>query len=51
MLAEKSSGVVSDITEDIIREFTLPIGLVDSEVCAISAVCSELKRVIRKELR
>jgi len=48
---KKSSGVASDISEDIIREIALPIGLVDIKVCAISAVWSGLKLVIRKELR
>ncbi|QBB69313.1 DUF3052 domain-containing protein [Pseudolysobacter antarcticus] len=48
---KKSSGVASDISEDIIREVALPIGLVDIKVCAISAIWSGLKLVIRKELR
>lgn len=41
----------TDITEDVIRELALPLGLVDVKVCAVDAVWSGLKLVIRKELR
>lgn len=48
---KKSSGVVSEITEDTIRDIALPMGLVDIKVCAINEIWSGLKLVIRKELR
>ncbi len=48
---KKSSGVKSGVTEDTIREVALPMGLVDIKVCAVDAVWSGLKLVIRKELR
>ncbi len=48
---KKSSKVLTDITEDTIRELALPIGLVDTKVCAVSDVWSGLKLVIRRELR
>ena len=48
---KKSSKVETDITEDTIREVCLPMGLVDTKVCAIDDVWSGLKLVIRKELR
>ncbi|MFC0589345.1 DUF3052 family protein [Novosphingobium aquiterrae] len=48
---KQASGVASDITEDTIREFALPLGLVDTKVCAVDDVWSGLKLVIRKELR
>lgn len=48
---KKSSGVASTVTEDTIRELALPLGLVDIKVCAVSAVWSGLKLVLRKELR
>jgi hypothetical protein len=48
---KKSSGVESDITEDVVRELSLPLGLVDIKVCAVDAVWSGLKLMIRKELR
>lgn len=46
-----AAGVPIDITEDTIREICLPIGLVDTKVCAIDETWSGLKLVIRKELR
>ncbi len=48
---KKASGVSTDITEDTIRDVCLPMGLVDTKVCAIDEVWSGLKLVIRKELR
>lgn len=48
---KKAAKVPTDITEDVIREVILPTGLVDVKVCAVDAVWSGLKMVIRKELR
>jgi hypothetical protein len=48
---KKASKVDSDITEDTIRGVALPMGFVDIKVCAVDAVWSGLKLVIRKELR
>lgn len=48
---KKASRVPTDITEDVIRDIALPLGLVDIKVCAVSEVWSGLKLVIRKELR
>jgi hypothetical protein len=48
---KKASKVVTDITEDVIREVVLPVGLVDVKVAAVSDIWSGLKLVIRKELR
>ena len=48
---KRASGVATDITEDVIREVCLPLGLVDVKVCAVDATWSGLKLVIRKELR
>lgn len=48
---KKSSKVPSEVTEDVVREIALPMGLVDVKVCAVDAVWSGLKLVIRKELR
>jgi len=44
---KKSSGIASDLTEDVIRNFGLENGLVDVKVCAITDVWSGLKFVIR----
>jgi hypothetical protein len=48
---KKAARLPTDITEDVIRTVALPLGLVDVKVCAVSAVWSGLKLVIRKELR
>jgi hypothetical protein len=48
---KKSSGVPTDITEDVIRDVALPTGLVDIKVCAVDEVWSGLKLMIRRELR
>ncbi len=48
---KKASKVATDITEDTIRALCLPMGFVDIKVCAVDAVWSGLKLVIRKELR
>lgn len=47
----EASRVETDITEGTIRELGLPMGLVDTKVCAVDEVWSGLKLVIRKELR
>ena len=44
---KKSSGVPTDITENIIREIGLAAGLVDVKVCAVTEVWSGLKFVRR----
>jgi hypothetical protein len=44
---KKSSGVVSDLTEDKVRRIGLAAGLVDIKVCAVSDIWSGLKFVIR----
>ncbi|WP_420628250.1 DUF3052 domain-containing protein [Candidatus Leptofilum sp.] len=48
---KKSSKVPTDVTEDVIREVILPLGLVDVKVCAVDEVWSGLKLVIRRENR
>lgn len=48
---KKTSGVTSDLTDNLIREMILPTGLVDIKVCAVDATWSGLKFMIRKELR
>jgi len=48
---KKSSGVASDVTEDVVREVALPMGLVDVKVCAVDEVWSGLKLVYRLKNR
>jgi hypothetical protein len=48
---KKSSGVATDLTEDVLRQVCLPLGWVDVKVCAVTDVWSGLKFVLRKENR
>ena len=48
---KKAAKVPTDITEDVIRAVALPTGLVDVKVCAVDAIWSGLKLMIRRELR
>lgn len=48
---KKAAKLQTDMTEDVIRELALPLGLVDVKVCAVDETWSGLKLVIRKELR
>jgi hypothetical protein len=43
-----SSGLETDITEDVIREVVLPRGMVDSKVCAIDETWSGLRLTRRR---
>jgi hypothetical protein len=48
---KKASKLPTDVTEDLVREVALPMGLVDVKVCAVDETWSGLKLVIRKALR
>jgi hypothetical protein len=48
---KKASKVPTDITEDLIRNHALQIGLVDVKVCAVDEVWSGLKLVIPVAMR
>jgi len=48
---KRASGVPTDMTEDVVREVALPLGLVDNKVCAIDETWSGLRVVWRKERR
>ena len=48
---KKASKKPTDITEDVLREVILPLGLVDVKVCAVDEVWSGLKFMWRRELR
>jgi len=48
---KKSVKLPTDITEDVIRDVCLPMGLVDVKVCAVDQLWSGLKLMIRKGLR
>ncbi|HYV02970.1 MAG TPA: DUF3052 domain-containing protein [Blastocatellia bacterium] len=44
---KKASGVVTDLSDAIVRQTGLDAGLVDTKVCAVNDVWSGLKFVIR----
>lgn len=46
---KKSSGVKTDVTEDVLREVILPTGWVDTKVCAVDETWSGLKFLRRKK--
>ncbi|MEA3037908.1 MAG: hypothetical protein QOE79_421 [Sphingomonadales bacterium] len=48
---KKAAKLPTDVTEDVVREVALPMGLVDVKVCAVDETWSGLKLVIRKALR
>jgi hypothetical protein len=48
---KRAAKVPTDVTEDVVREVALPLGLVDVKVCAVDHVWSGLKLVIRVENR
>jgi hypothetical protein len=48
---KKSSGIPTDVTEDVVRDFALETDLVDVKVCAVTDIWSGLKLVVRKHLR
>jgi hypothetical protein len=48
---KKAARVATDLTEDVVRDLALPLGLVDVKVCAVDEIWSGLKLVVRKELR
>jgi len=48
---KKASAVVTDLSDVVVREIALPLGLVDVKVCAVDHTWSGLKFVIPKGRR
>jgi hypothetical protein len=48
---KRASGVSTDMSEDVVREVGLPLGMVDNKVCAIDETWSGLRLVWRRENR
>lgn len=44
---KKASGVATDLTENVVRDIGLEVGLVDNKVCAVDETWSGLRFVIR----
>jgi len=48
---KRASKVATDMTEDVVRDVALPLGLVDTKVAAVDATWSGLRLVWRRERR
>jgi Protein of unknown function (DUF3052) len=48
---KKSAALESEVSEDVIRELALPLGLVDIKVCAVDDTWSGLKLMLRRSER
>ena len=48
---KKASGVATDVTDHVVRDCALSLGLVDNKVCAIDETWTGLRLVWRTELR
>lgn len=48
---KKASGVSTNMTDHVVRDIALPMGLVDNKVCAIDETWTGLRLVIRLEHR
>jgi hypothetical protein len=48
---KKTSGVPTDLSDVVVRTTALPLGLVDTKVCAVDDVWSGLKFVIPRDRR
>ena len=44
---KKSAGLPTTVTEDVVRELALPLGLVGTKVCAVDETWSALRLVVR----
>ena len=48
---KRASNVPTDVTEDVVRDVALPLGLVDTKVAAVDATWSGLRLVWRVDRR
>jgi hypothetical protein len=48
---KRASKVLTDMSDQVVRDVALPPGLVDNKVAAIDEIWSALRLVIRRELR
>jgi len=48
---KKAAKIETDVTEDVIRVVALPLGFVDTKVCAVDETWSGLKLMVRRENR
>jgi hypothetical protein len=48
---KRASKVPTDMSDHVVRDVVLPLGWVDTKVCAVDATWSALRLVMRRELR
>ena len=48
---KRSSEIATTLSDDVVRELALPMGLVDNKVCAIDATWTGLRFVWRRTMR
>jgi hypothetical protein len=48
---KRSSGIATTLSDDVVRNLALPMGLVDNKVCAIDATWTSLRFVWRRTMR
>lgn len=48
---KKAARIATDVSEGVIRDIALPLGLVDTKVCAVDETWSGLKLMVRRENR
>jgi hypothetical protein len=48
---KRASGIETDMSDEVVRQVALPLGLVDNKVCAIDATWTGLRIVWRVERR
>jgi hypothetical protein len=48
---KKASGVATTMTDHVVRDVALPLGLVDNKVCALDATWTALRLVWRLRVR
>lgn len=48
---KRASGVATSMSDHVVREHALPLGLVDNKVCAVDATWTAIRLVWRREVR
>jgi hypothetical protein len=48
---KKASGVATTLTDHVVRDIALPLGLVDNKVCALEATWTALQLTWRRSVR
>ncbi|MBS1724668.1 MAG: DUF3052 family protein [Armatimonadetes bacterium] len=48
---KRTSQHKSDLSDNVVRDIALPLGIVDIKVCAVNETWSGLKFMVRKDLR